>query len=79
MIDVTSTDPYEVARSQGGGDPIPMHNQCLAVKMREEFVLQTIEGSKAYPAGDYLVVNNQQMKRVHVSAEAFELLFDVRQ
>lgn len=85
MFDCTSGDIYEIARTQGGGDPIMLSNQCLAVKMREDFYVRTVEGvieregTNRGLGGDYLIVNNQKMQRVVCPAAVFELLFDVRQ
>lgn len=83
MFDATSGDAYEIARTQGGGDPILLPNQCLAIKMRDEFFIlhNLVDDDPGYVgvAGDYLVVNNQKAKRMACPCDLFELLFEVRQ
>lgn len=79
MFDATSGDAYEIARTQGGGDPILLPNQCLAIKMRDDFLIRDAGPDNTGVKGDYLVVNNQKAKRMACPCALFELLFEVRQ
>jgi hypothetical protein len=80
MFDATSGDIFEIARTQGGGDPIQLQRGCLAVQMREDFYIRYPNDiNDTGKAGDFLVCNNQKMLRVVVPSATFDMLFGVKQ
>lgn len=73
-VDVTSTDPYEIARLWGV-EVTATSGGLLALPVREACFARTPLGTHIGNPGDVLMVRNQTMKRMIVSSELFEFIF----
>ncbi|MGH7489033.1 MAG: hypothetical protein ACREMY_26035 [bacterium] len=74
MVDVTSTDPYEIARLWGV-EVTATTGGLLALPVRERCFVRTPGGTMEGDPGDVLLVSNQQMKRRIIPADLFYLIF----
>lgn len=76
-VDVTSTDPHEIARLWGVEVGV-LPGGLLALPVREHCIaMQPFDTEKGEP-GDILLVNNQKMQRHIISAALFDFLFGKR-